>query len=249
MCALQDSLIAYWRMDDSLPSTVVLDSSGNGYNGTSVRNTADMHIVGKIGGALQFDGVNDYIDIGNNNYGASPFSVSVWIKISEFTTIRSGYGILGNDGNNSKFWIVIGQTGTILVYYQDFADDSTEFVNISSTETVSLNKWQNIIVTLEQTTPATGFMSLYLDGILISTSIGDPLTMAKFSANFEDNYVGDRGDDGDTNPDFYCTGDIDDVRIYNKALSTDEVKQVYNEGITLMQLSTAGQNLFFNTGV
>ena len=58
--------VGHWKMNDNAANTDVLDGSGNGHNGTfndatGNPNTSAHHIVGKIDGALIFDGTNDYV--------------------------------------------------------------------------------------------------------------------------------------------------------------------------------------------
>jgi hypothetical protein len=58
---LRANCVARYKLDDCAITKTVLDSSGNGYHGTSVRNTSLMAIAGKVGGALSFNGTSDYI--------------------------------------------------------------------------------------------------------------------------------------------------------------------------------------------
>src|SRR5690349_16688012 len=60
---LLSTVVGYWKLDDGT-GTVAADSSGQGNNGTLVNGPT--WTAGKVGGALQFDGVNDVVDVPNS---------------------------------------------------------------------------------------------------------------------------------------------------------------------------------------
>src|SRR6056297_2041765 len=82
------ALVGDWKMDDNAANSTVVDTSGNGNDGTfysdgSEDNTANHSVDGANGRALEFDGVDDYIEINDNkkiNPDQASFTVSVWIK-------------------------------------------------------------------------------------------------------------------------------------------------------------------------
>jgi hypothetical protein len=244
MTVAQANLVSWWKMDDNAASTVVLDSSGNGYNGTSVRDTSLMHVAGKIDGALNFDGSADYINT-NQTFGSvfqNNFTISLWCKVFNKTEqIR----YLISDGTN--IYISIGEytedNGYLAAFYfsvdnhLSIADDSKNFVNYVK------ENWALITVAVEQIDTTHAKMDLYVN----ETLYGSDNEMIILSGYAGDNlFLGAYN----TNPILPIDFPLDDIRIYNKALSADEVKQIYNENnIDQMRLNSTGENLFSNIGV
>jgi len=80
-----DGLVAEWHFDEGYGS-VLKDSSGNGNDGTIYGAT---WVDGKFGKALSFDGVDDYVDCGNDrifDFGTNTFTIETWVKTIDKTT-------------------------------------------------------------------------------------------------------------------------------------------------------------------
>lgn len=84
---LQDrnKLIAWWRLDEA-DGNDVADSSGNGCTGRLVGNPQWRPAGGKVGGALEFDGIGDFVQIENESAFdiAGPITVAAWFKVNVF---------------------------------------------------------------------------------------------------------------------------------------------------------------------
>jgi hypothetical protein len=78
-------LVAYYAFDET-SGTTAADSSGNGNTGTLTNMTGSEWTTGKVGGALDFDGTNDYVNLGSVASSAplalagSAFTISAWVK-------------------------------------------------------------------------------------------------------------------------------------------------------------------------
>ncbi|MHC4494231.1 MAG: hypothetical protein ACYSYM_00240 [Planctomycetota bacterium] len=93
---IAEGLVGYWPLDEG-GGTTTADASGNGNDGTL---NAPKWDAGKFGSALNFDGVDDYVDLGNPpilDFGTGDFTVSAWVK----TTVPAGETVYGNGGDNS----------------------------------------------------------------------------------------------------------------------------------------------------
>ncbi len=84
------NLVAHWPFDDNLDTANVIDTKDN-YNGTlsdgDNNYTSDHHVEGKVGtGALEFDGDNDYINLGDITElnSVSEFSIGMWVNQDVF---------------------------------------------------------------------------------------------------------------------------------------------------------------------
>jgi hypothetical protein len=219
------NLVARWKCDDNLPSTVVLNGIAGG-NGTSVRNTADMHVTGKIDGALQFNGTNDYVDTNGafESIFQDSFSINFWCKPKEGVPARL-QTFCGNLESHGYIECNLQTTGLITFSYATENDSvSIDFSHVFNAGPVD---WFLFTATIELIDSNNIRISLYKNGVL-QNSVLFSLSMSDYTggANL---YIGALNDAVSGPVGNLFSGFIDDVRIYNKALSADEVEQLYNE--------------------
>jgi hypothetical protein len=235
-----DNLVAWYKMDDNAASTVVLNEKGDA--GTSVRNTNLMHVPGKIGGALSFDpDNNDYVDC-NNSYQStfdSNFTISLWAEPNDGNH-DSTQNLICEIPPNDSFYLEFDDSGKLQFGYyvgeaEVIQDSNTGFSNGQET-------WHHIVITLEQVTASKVTLCFYFDGQSAGTYTNLSMVMSGYT-NANNLRMGSRGGVE------YFSGSLDDVRIYNKALTAGEILQLYNESKTIMQLSIAGENLFSMMGI
>lgn len=224
METLMASCVAHYKMDDNAASTTVIDSSGNGYNGTAVRNTTLMHAAGKIGGALEFDGESDYIDCGETFQSTfqDSFTLNVWVK---FPVLVSSiiFPIFGayNTGNESGFLISLNKnTNKMQIYYY-----ANGYYNGVSSVSVTNESWEMYSISVEKTSSSTATFNLYKDGVLLLTTTSN-LQMSLFDTNGQNAFIGTNNYDGSPGDLTQCS--IDNLMLFNKALSADEVALLYN---------------------
>ena len=88
-------LVGWWKFDET-NSSVAIDSSGYGRNGTlrGFDSNNTQWVSGKIGGALSFDGINDYVEVLNYKgiSGSNPRTMSAWIKTDSNDSAIVGWG-------------------------------------------------------------------------------------------------------------------------------------------------------------
>jgi trimeric autotransporter adhesin len=231
----QENLVAWYKMDDNVASKVVVDEKGN--NGTSIRNTSLMHVAGKVAGALDLNGSSDYVNTNNlflSTFQAN-FSVSVWIRPTD--------GILELGITNDIFGIFSSTPSTkdeILIEYSNWGETNINLVYsiVNKYNVISYapnfidgqETWHNIVYVVTQSTPTTVKTYLYFDGIYKTTKISTNSTMTNWKSPGNTVFIGQCCHDGVPDTGYYFNGSLDDVRIYNKALSVDEIKQIYDEG-------------------
>lgn len=225
---LSNGLVGYWKMDDGVNNPCVsgvdkaCDSSGNGNIGTWTNGVASTS--GKFGNAASFDGANDYIDAGS---GASlnvtdAITLSAWINVggngsgtdgaSGFISKDSQWGYCGYTGKSG--WGEMSYTPTSRYFGVSRASDGLKIcVNYS----VSLNQWQHIVMTAQ----ANDTVKVYVDGVKVGEStqtltggISNYNTSLKIGVHNAINW--------------YFNGKIDDVHLYNHALSPTEVQSLYD---------------------
>jgi hypothetical protein len=215
--------VAHWQLDEGA-GTIAADSSGNGYDGTLVGDP--LWVAGIIGGALQFDGVDDYVTITGykgidadrtdpDNPVQRAFSVACWINTAD----AEGRGGLVNWGSSDGA-PVGGQ-------YQNFTVHEgrlrAEHGNgrFRGATIVSDGQWHHVAMVVSEganiETPAT---QLYVDGL--KDPEGEDTKNAQNIWNITaeaDVAIGIRA----SHVDRFFNGMIDDARIYDSALSEAEV--------------------------
>ena len=209
-------LLGWWRLDRGY-GTTVLDWSGHGHNGTLMNGP--QWVAGYDGGALKFDGTNDYVDLGTPSelYLPQNYTYVAWFKVGRDINGNSGPQYLLCIGSRSDLVFGVedgvGTNGDLSLHYYDTAPG---FHAVSVGQTVwSSDDWHMVAGTKDS---ATGH-KIYLDGQLKNSDTNTN----------NDNYATTRmisiGARAWTGHQFF-NGTIDDVRIYSKALTQEEIKQV-----------------------
>jgi hypothetical protein len=203
---LQKGLVGYWTLDGNAK-----DSTPYGNNGTIYEASSTVDRKGKANGALSFDGVDDYVEVPNSaSFNlTNGFTIEVWIKpqAAQF---------------DSKLVTKVGVSNSFGFYY---SPDMFYFYMTTSgsswraswlSQAPTLNLWQHLAVTYDNNNT----FKFYRDGILIDT---DTATWSGSLVNNSDSLnIGGGGWGG--SPDIKT---IDEVRIYNRALSAGEIKALY----------------------
>lgn len=201
--------VGFWKFEEG-SGVIAGDSSGVGNNGTI--NGATW-TTGKIGQALSFDGVNNYVAASSAvNPGASDFTLSFWFYPTDFNTFPAGYvrTILSqqNGTGTGRGWIYIYDINSHL-------NSSLGSVFGDSGFTLSLNTW--VQATLVHNNAA-NTLTWYVNGVARNTNTGVAIESAT------GNYI--LGAQKDVTKGLYA-GILDDVRIYNRALTVDEIQRLY----------------------
>jgi len=233
--ALAAYCVAHWKMNDNADTKVVLDSSGNEYNGTSVRNTSAMHVDGKTGtGALNFNGTTDYIDC-NDTFESlfqNSFSVKLWCK--PYDGQKSNHQQLFGCANliEGKLYSVqikiiadLMEEGKIEVDYSDGSNNG----QLYSDEIIFSNgvqPWTMLTAVFTKLTDSAMRMELFVNDT--KTDSGDKSAAMGDYANTENPLVGAL--DGCGSPSWFFQGPIDNLMLFNKALTQADVTALYNKG-------------------
>jgi len=233
-------LVGYWTFDGadtpwtSTTAATTLDTSGQNNTGTLTNmSQSTSPTIGKIGQGLNFDGSNDYVNVGTSLDFTSPFTMTAWIKpktVSTGVSVYDGDNIIHKGGAASdppynKQLTLFGTNE--LGWFSETA--STNYVVITTGDAIIVNTWQLVTAVYNGTN-----MTLYVNGI----AKGGPTAIEAPSAGSENVYLG--GQTGGLGTSF--DGTIDDVRIYNRALSIAEVEDLYRMGTATVNASTNALN-------
>jgi len=205
-------LVGYWTFDGKdLLTGLALDRSGQGNNGALVAmSTSTSRVQGKLGQALNFDGVNDYINYSVNAYGLGirrSGTFSGWLKPRDF---NSDCFILSDWNATAGMTLRMDLGGTKATFYV-YPNNH----RINPSYTFAIGKWYHLVGVMDGDT-----IYLYANGVSIgSTTLGEDIGNSVSTLK-----IAQRGDLGGS----YSTCIFDDVRIYNRALSATEISQLYN---------------------
>ena len=211
-------LVGYWTMNETSwtgASGEVKDSSVNGNNGISV-NGANTTASGKYSYGGSFDGSNDYVALPSINIGTSPVTFSLWAKGQSVPANRE-YGLITVFQSGKRWYFTLERsswsTGNLIMYvgYPDQTPNS--MYTPSGSWSITDTSWHHLVMTRNSSS-----MNLYIDGVLQATSTEANLT--NFNVGDKPIYIGYPSE-------YYWGGSLDDVRIYNRALSASEVQQLY----------------------
>ena len=213
---LWNNLLAYYT-GDGTPN----DALGN-YNGTLVNGTT--YGTGKINQGFSFDGVNDYVNLGDNfdNDGTQAQSVSFWVKLINST---SNQLLVGKQNNAVPYngWSVTIYSSKI--YYGFLNNVPSIAIATENTQVLTTGVWYHIVATYNGSKNASG-IKVYIDGSLGTQNIlSDTLGSNSSSASGIKATISSRN--GSILP---TNGLIDEVGIWDRVLSESEVTELYNNG-------------------
>lgn len=216
---ITNGLVGWWKFNET-SGTTAADSSGNGY---------DFGITGAtwVGEALSFS-ETDYLSRNAASATAfnfdhtTPFSCAMWINPDNTTQVsylinkRTGAG-------NFEGWICI-LNGNRKPHFQIRKDGTHRLLADATNDVLIAGVWQHVVFTFDGSNSTNG-VKMYYNGaeIAVTATVNSPLTSApsntaKLMFGINDAF------------NFPYSGDADDIRIYNRALSSTEISTLYANG-------------------
>jgi chitodextrinase len=210
-------LVGYWKFDEGF-GTITNDSSGKGNHGTLV-NSPTWVSSGKVGGALDFDGANDYIIVPKstsvNNLPA--ITVAAWINPRSAGDTQKGLIISKRPG--PAFRLRATSTNpTFMRFESDF--DGVDIFRTSKDGYITHNQWQHVAITWDGSINGSN-VRFYVNGVETGYKETDNATGLRLDDSTIDLILGGFGDGSST-----FDGMIDELRIYNYALTQSEIQNL-----------------------
>jgi hypothetical protein len=203
-----------------------IDSSGGGNDAVVHSRPAWSPAGGQLGGALQFDGADDYLQTPNSATQlqiVNDYTMSVWLKPA--ATQNAWAGVVTRcsaDGSTNHWTLQFGPGGATLYVYHDNATAWNTMIDLNELRAGGV--WHHVAIVRQ----GTG-MASYLDGVVHKSELnalntdGNPLA-APGTGNGHLNIGAER--DPSSHPGY--RGGLDDVRIYNRSLDATEVNKLRN---------------------
>ncbi|MCJ7777062.1 MAG: LamG domain-containing protein, partial [Sedimentisphaerales bacterium] len=201
-------LVGWWKLDETEGKNAS-DSSGNNNTGTIVGNPQWQSTGGKIGGALEFDGNGDYINLGKKSDFdiTGQITVAAWIKVNRFD---KGWQAIVTKGDSAWRLQRDRETNCLEFACSGLPVPGSEWSGIFGKSNVNDGQWHHAAGVFDGTQ-----LYLYIDGKL-DVSSNAP---GKIKVNDEPVYIGENSEMSER----FWNGLIDDVRIYNYALSEEQI--------------------------
>jgi len=233
---LNYGLVAYYPFNGNAN-----DESGHGNHGVVYGAVLTEDRLGNADSAYSFDGWDDRIVVQNSpliGFSHQPFSISVWIKADPVQYFRAGI-VSKRIGIEPDVGFHLWQIGTSpeipelrentvalgLTHYDESHRLGRSGQAIFSSSKTNDSEWHHIVSTYDN-----NYMRIYVNGILENIIMHDsgfdnnasPLLIGSFWYSYSDGHGGRK----------WCTlnGSIDELRIYNRALSDTEVFELFKEG-------------------
>lgn len=211
----QEDLVAYWPMDNGSKTTP--DISGNGYTARLINGASLVS-----DGGISFDGKNDYVDAGRLNVAGNALTIAGWFVIDDLSQCphldcRIISKATGTAESRHYFMISTVEAGANprLRFRLKTNGNTSTLVAQSS---VPSNRWVHVAAVYNGST-----MQLYQDG----KQVGSMVKKGNITTHGNSHvWIGGNPPSATARP---WKGQIDDIKIYNYALTQKEIRQLYNE--------------------
>ena len=219
-------LLGYWTFDDG-SGTAAADSSGYGHTATLVNGIS--WVTGEVGGGISANGLNQFVGIPAIDLsGTLAITVAMWVNrtystsgghtlfegTSNFDNSTTGFGLFPDDSSCSG--IKAGVQGDI-------------GYNINCYSQPSSGAWHHLAVVYDKSLPGSNEVALYLDGALQTPTESQATSTNTNTFGNDPIYLFSRG-----GTEQFTTGTMDDLQLYNRALSASEIQQIYSLGAVAM---------------
>ncbi|HYF51877.1 MAG TPA: LamG-like jellyroll fold domain-containing protein, partial [Planctomycetota bacterium] len=198
--ATDPRLIAHWKLNEAT-GTRASDSSGNDNHGTLVNGP--VWSPGRLEGGLKCDGINDFVESPNKPSlnPAAQLTLSAWVNMAELNATSKAV-IAKTSSLGAQYCLVILPKGRLRATVANSG--------VSGVTVLAPGRWYHLAVTYDGVA-----LKLYVNGVLDS-SVAKSGAMTDCGANV-------RVGQGTGTESLYFSGTLDDVRIYNQALTAGEI--------------------------
>jgi len=210
--------VSQWEFENNVNDSI------EGLNGTTRGNPT--YAAGQSGRALNLDG-DDYVDLGNPaelDFGTVDWSICAWVKTSMTGTGDENKGVIyakgGDRDGGIRYSLNVNENQTVQGSIDLVTDDNVNKREAISSVSVSDGQWHHIVGQR-----VGDIINVYIDGMLDGTA-NLPADYDLSGTSQHNAYIGVVTDNSTGAPEKYLVGSVDDVRIYNYALSQAEILDV-----------------------
>ena len=207
MCEEDPSLVGCWRMEEG-SGTLLQDGGVTPFNEGAIVGTPSWVTGARDISALEFDGLTNYVTVADDNSLdiTSSITMAAWIKTT--VTVNTAQSIINKSNGTSGYELSLSNDGKIITRF--FSPDGSAYQVDSTSDYPLTGSWIHVAATYDGST-----IRIYTNGEEDSSGNGS------FSIGTNDLALG-FGSQSDGGTKF--KGAIDDVRIYNRALTADDIQ-------------------------
>lgn len=237
---VESGLVSYWSFDAAeIAGNKAIDSFGN--NDGTIVGDPDV-VAGKIGEALEFNGVDQYVDVGSPADGSLDFgsdidfTIAAWINVSEPPADQYTIVSKGDRGSSPRILFkIMADNAYITLANEPGGGPKPDFSSITP---VVNGDWHYVALVVDRRNAT----MIYVDGVLDAQGVAAEGTDVNTESPLN---IGRSFQDG-SSARRYFKGIIDEVSIYNRALDAGEVEQNFlAEGLAV---EPAAEKLAFTWG-
>jgi concanavalin A-like lectin/glucanase superfamily protein/LysM domain-containing protein len=219
------NLLSYWKFDETTTGSTVIDSSGNGYNGTPHNNPAPSTDVPSTitfsdPESLSFNGTDQYVSVPDNSaFAMTSATFSVWVKFNSLSNDMEMIAKRSDDGVQWQFGYSGGTNEFKVTLANDGAYGCCDDFRWSPSPSITTGVWYNIAVSINGSTKKLRWYQNGIfkqqDSIPANDNLGTQLSTAQLTLGATSNGTAE-----------FLDGYLDDVRIYNTALTDSDISDI-----------------------
>lgn len=214
--------LSEWKLDENT-GTTANDTSTNSNNLTL--NNGAKWVPGKVGSALEFDGIDDNATVANSsalNIGTSDFTVEAWIKGRSMSDTDIIMGKTAGGVCSTTYGYSLGVFDSLKPTLH-FCTAAGSHAKIQSNQSLVDGTWYHIVALVDR--DSTANTRIYVNGIPTTTTVSNLATHTGSITNTEVLALGSESDGG-----FYWDGALDQIRVYNYLRTASQIAYNYNGG-------------------
>lgn len=214
---LNAGLALYYSFNDAGPGTVA-DESGNGRHGV-ILGGAEHVDGGRIGGAYFFDGVDDAINIPSAPPAGAAYSISLWFTSASYANFEEGRQLVSDNRRYQLGAEILDGAQRLFTYAPNFADFGPAVPLDTTPLCIEDGVWHHVVMTADEAVrPA---VVIYVDGKQVAAGTGDGVNAGGIQ------FLIGALNNGGGFPGSFWNGMIDEVRVHSRAISHEEVLELY----------------------
>ncbi len=222
--SLTTNLVGHWKMNEASwngTTDQVVDSSTSSFDGTSQGSATTTGSGFSRSGT--FDGTGDYVSMGDNLdiVDTTDFTLSAWVNRSAFTADDQIIAKRTDEASSAVgYTLWIDGDGADDIRFEVSDVTSNDEYLMETTAAITTTGWHHIVVVWDDDNETN--TAIYVDGVKDVSSRTGTFANINSLANSEAFAVSGESDGGEL-----WDGQIDDVRVYNRALMYEEVTRLY----------------------
>lgn len=220
---ITSGLIVHYTFEDVI-ETIINDASGNS-NIATIQGGATL-ANGYSGMGINMMTKPDYLRLPENiHQGMTSFTFAAWVNFSALRNATRFFDFgTGENGTNNFMVFIPSASGDNTNMRLRFREANGTSANVDATTRIPLNTWAHVALTINwDETAQNSKVRIYLNGVVVGSSDNYPYNPSRLGASTADNYLGFSRWTQDING---FSGTMDDVRIYNRALSIDDILEL-----------------------